>query len=178
MAFRVFASIQLISLMQALPIQAQLKSASEETVSSALILESKQIISSSFSFSDRDDSTGGTRITYMLKEAGMGALMGVLFSFPSGLIANRVSKGEGLGGYGSTVIGMYVGYVIGTSFGVYIGSDEENQHASFLRLLASGVLGAGIAIGIKNVMNLKSYGTVVVILFPIAFPISYVELLE
>ena len=99
---------------------------------------------------------------------------------PGAFIGGALSRNNdnAWSGFAGAVIGGYIGYVVGSSYGVHLVSKEEDPESSFGLTLASGVIGVGVGGAISAITHNGKVGTSVALIFPIAFPILYTELIE
>lgn len=136
-----------------------------------------QLYLNEFYTSSPPDSTNKVcdRIVIIAGEFGFGSLMGVLLSLPAGYLAAGMSNENDLG-YG--LMGMYGGYVIGTSLGVYFVAKKENKNVSFVNTLACGVAGAVIGIYIFHKVDQKGPLSASPMLLPTIASITYVNLID
>ncbi|GEM_PF-6171026 len=127
------------------------------------------------------DSLGQRKVSLLLtisKKIGLGVLMGGLFSLPGGLIGIAINREKGLGELGPGLVGMYTGYLIGSSIGVYLMAKTEKPKVSFLGTLASELIGGAISIGIFQVSNQKGIVTLAPFILPLLTSIIYTELID
>jgi hypothetical protein len=129
--------------------------------------------------SDSGRFIGYDRSMVVLKKAGLGFLLGALFVLPSGFIGGSVFAKEGTwNGFAAAIISGCIGYVVGSSYGVHLVSISENPKSNYWSTLGSGCLGVGFAYAISVIAKNDIVGTSAAIVFPIAFPIIYTELIE
>lgn len=131
-------------------------------------------------FKDRLPNECTSRAVVVLKEVGLGALLGTFFSLPGGLIGAKVSGERGWGAIGPAIIGWYVGYTFGISYGVYLVAKSEKPELTFFETVTSGIIGAGLGICILQASKPVPKGilSLAPIILPLAFPIIYVELIK
>ncbi|MGA3286831.1 MAG: hypothetical protein ABSD46_05360 [Bacteroidota bacterium] len=130
--------------------------------------------------SDSGMSTVLHRSLIVLKKVGIGGLLGTVSMLPGALIGGIISsnKDDAWSGLVGVLIGGYIGYVVGSSYGVHSVSLKENQESNFGLTLLSGFIGVGIGGAISAITHNGKVGTSVAFIFPIAFPIMYTELIE
>jgi hypothetical protein len=130
--------------------------------------------------SDSGKSTGFNRSLIVLKKVGIGGLLGTVFILPGALIGGGIfgNKDEAWGALAGALIGGYVGYIIGSSYGVHLVSVEKNPESNFGLTLLSGFIGVGIGGAISAITHNGKVGTSLAFILPIAFPIMYTELIE
>ncbi|MDF1612693.1 hypothetical protein [Stygiobacter electus] len=129
----------------------------------------------------RLDSLGQRKASIILtvsKKIGLGVLMGGLFSLPGGLVGIAINREKGLGELGPGLVGMYTGYLIGSSLGVYLIAKTEKPEVSFWGTLTSGLIGGAISIGIFQVSNQKGIVTLAPFILPLLTSIIYTELID
>ena len=73
--------------------------------------------------------------------------------------------------------GMYAGFVLGSSLGVYAGGDGQARRISAPATVLSGVIGAGIGICVYMVSEKKGAFNLAPLLLPLVTSIIYVEVL-
>ena len=130
--------------------------------------------------SDSGKSTGFNRSLIVLKKVGIGGLLGTVLILPGALIGGGIfgNKDEVWGALAGALIGGYVGYIIGSSYGVHLVSVEKNPESNFGLTLLSGFIGVGIGGAISAITHNGKVGTSLAFSLPIAFPIMYTELIE
>jgi hypothetical protein len=131
-------------------------------------------------FSDSGKSTGFKRSLIIVKKVGLGGLLGTVFALPGALIGGSISKkDDAWSGLAGALVGGYIGYVFGSSYGVHLVSTNENPKSNFGLTLLSGCLGVGLgAVIISTITDNGKVGTSMAFILPIAFPILYTELIE
>ncbi|MGE5681189.1 MAG: thermonuclease family protein [Bacillota bacterium] len=81
--------------------------------------------------------------------AGTGALSMIPFSLLGGAVGYSLGPGhDGWSGAIGGLIGAYVGFVVGSSTGVYFTAKSYYSEVSYIGTLASGILGSAAGIGI------------------------------
>jgi hypothetical protein len=130
--------------------------------------------------SDNGKSTVFHRSLIVLQKVGIGCLSGAVFMLPGAFIGGTISRNnnDAWSGFAGAVIGGYIGYVVGSSYGVHLVSLEENPENNFGLTLISGFIGVGVSGAISAITHNGKVGTSVALIFPIAFPILYTELIE
>ena len=110
------------------------------------------------------------------KEMIFGTLMGGFFSLPGGVIGTAMGKGDGA--FGTGLIGMYAGYLAGSSLGVYLVAKKDKPNISYWGTLGSGILGGVIGMALLHDSNKNFIGSVAPFVFPLIASIIYAELIE
>jgi predicted membrane protein len=128
---------------------------------------------------DSFSTDGWKAVLRVSGEVVMGGVMGCIVAIPGGLIGYEVTGG-GSWNIEGPLTGAYVGYVLGSSLGVYMIGKQANQNASFLETLAGGIIGAGAALGFVAMMPINHRGVAAIGLpiLPVALSIIFVELIE
>jgi hypothetical protein len=114
----------------------------------------------------------------VLKKVGSGFLLGSVFSLPGALIGGLLFTKNAWSAIAGGIIGSYVGYIYGSSYGVHLVSENYNPESSFGLTLVSGFLSIGGTYLISAITYNEIARTSAFIMFPIAFPIIYTELIE
>ena len=109
-----------------------------------------------------------------LKEAGLGILFGTALGFGVGYLAFELSNKSDMGPLVDGVAVGYIGYIIGTSSGVYLGARSNNIELSYLKTLLSGLVGAGTGIALLYIFTAdQSDGAFSpFVAFPILMPLA------
>jgi hypothetical protein len=128
--------------------------------------------------SDSGRSTGVKRGLVVVEKVGLGGLFGAVFTLPGAFIGAGISGKKEWGAIGAAIIGGYVGYVVGSSYGVHLVTIDENPESSIGLTLASGFVSVGVTYLISTVSNNNAIRGSAAIFLPIAFPIIYTELIE
>ena len=156
------------------------------SVSSALLLHSESndnIVFLQYGTTmsiDSGRSTGVNRGLIIAEKVGLGGLLGASFMLPGALIGNIISrkKDDAWSGLTGVLIGGYIGYVFGSSYGVHLISKNENPESNYGLTLLSGCIGVGIGGAISAITHNGKVGTSLAFTVPIVFPIMYTELIE
>lgn len=119
----------------------------------------------------------GSVVLRICGEVGMAELLGLFFALPSGLIGSRISGNGGWDSFAGAVGGMYVGYVVGTSLGVYLVGKGEKPNSSFWVSLAGGIVGAGLGLEISELSHQRGVGSLAPLILPVTASIVCVELI-
>jgi hypothetical protein len=114
----------------------------------------------------------------IMKEIGLGTLMGGLFSVPGGLIGVSLYKEKDLGAIAYGLLGMYSGYLIGSSLGIYLAAKKEKPDVSFWGIFCSELLGSAIGISSLSISKQSGIAGISVIVIPLLAGIIYAELIE
>ncbi len=101
--------------------------------------------------------------------------MGSAFSVPCGYAAVQISGAKGFEGMAVGIVGMYAGYVVGSSLGVYAGGDGQSRHISELGTIGSGLIGGAVSVLIFAASDQKGIPTVLPLVLPLVVSIIYVE---
>jgi len=130
--------------------------------------------------SDSGKSKVFHRSLVVLQKVGIGCLSGAVFMLPGAFIGGIISKNnnDAWSGVVGAVIGGYIGYVFGSSYGVQLVSLEDNPTSNFGLTLLSGCIGVGIGGAVSAITHNGKVGTSMAFTVPIAFPIMYTELME
>jgi hypothetical protein len=128
--------------------------------------------------SDSSNLVNSNRGWIVVKKVGSGFLLGSVFSFPGALIGAGLFRKDPWSSIGGAIIGGYVGYICGSSYGVHLVSENENPESSFVLTLVSGFLSIGGTYAIYSVTDNSTLRGSALLIFPIAFPIIFTELIE
>jgi hypothetical protein len=109
-------------------------------------------------------------------ETALGLMAGTVLSIPSGYIAVGLSGEEGWGAMGPGIIGMYVGYAVGSSLGVYAGGGGQSRRVSLAGTLGSGLAGAAAGALVFAISGRRGPQLVLPLVLPLVASIIYVEL--
>ncbi len=114
-----------------------------------------------------------------MEEVGLGFIIGSGVSFSLGFIAGKIyGQGDSWSGLGAFVYGASAGYLIGYPYGIYRIAKNENPEISYWEILASELVGLGTGFGINIMTDHKGAGHWTPFVFPLIFPIIYVELVK
>lgn len=116
----------------------------------------------------------------VILEGAAGVVIGTLTSFPAGLLAGQLSGATGLGALGYVLIGMYAGYLVGSSAGIYALSKKFNPDITYFETIGYGALGALGGFGLiyalpKENIGWESYILPLLFAAPITAELIYVN---
>ena len=115
----------------------------------------------------------------ILLETFLSPFMGALFSFPSTIFVGVRAWTGSLGEY--DYLSLYLSYVLGTSTCVYMLADDFNPLTSFWRILASGIIGAGIGTVIiesNGDKDLNGWQSTAIVSLPLLCEVVYANLIN
>jgi hypothetical protein len=120
------------------------------------------------------------RSIVVLEKIGLGGLLGIVAIFPGAMIGGRITekKDETWSAFSGALIGGYLGYMFGSSYGVHLVSLNENPESDYWLILLSGFIGVGIGGAVSAITHNGTVGTWLAFSVPITFPIIYTELIE
>ena len=130
-------------------------------------------------FNEQIVKRSSSRVVAIVKEISLGALIGSGASFSLGFIAGKIyGQGDSWSGLGAFVYGASAGYLIVYHYGIYRIAKNENPEISYWGILASELVGLGTGFGINIMTDHKGAGRWTPFVFPLTFPIIYVELVK
>ncbi len=103
----------------------------------------------------------------------LGPVVGLVVSIPSAFITIGLSGTSGWGAFGYGILGMYIGYVIGTPLGVYAVAEAGNENVSYWETLGYSGLGAAMGIGLTYGMKSWAPSGFSLLILPLACSIIY-----
>lgn len=117
----------------------------------------------------------------MAGQSAAGFASGTLLALPGLVIGNELSKNSNNSDYlSSMAIGMYTGYVLGSSLGVYLMASNDSLGISpnVLLTLSSGLAGALIGVGAYYSTNQKGYTLWIPFVMPLITSVLYVNFID
>jgi hypothetical protein len=120
------------------------------------------------------------RSIVVLAKVGLGGLLGTVAIFPGALIGGKITgkENDAWSALPGVLIGGYLGYMFGSSYGVHLVSLKENPESNYWLTLLSGFIGVGIGGAISAIIHNGTVGLWLAVTVPITFPIIYTELIE
>jgi hypothetical protein len=112
------------------------------------------------------------------KEIGLGTLLGVISILPSGYIGATIASHIGRDEFVPGLIGIYTGYLAGSSLGIYLAAKKDKPDISYWNILVSEVVGGGIGFGILSISDQRGIGSAAPIIIPLLAGIIYAELIK
>jgi hypothetical protein len=129
-------------------------------------------------FIDSGRTVGVDRGLIIVEKVGLGGLLGAVFMLPGAFIGSQISGKKEWGALRAAIIGGYIGYVVGSSYGVHLVAIDENPKSSLGLTLVSGFVSVGVTYLISTISNNNAVRGSAAIFLPIVFPIIYTELIE
>jgi hypothetical protein len=102
-----------------------------------------------------------------IKEFVVGELCGIGLGFVSGIVgASFSSNDDMIGTLGYGLVGAYSGYALGTSLGVYIAGNDEQEKGSYITTLGGCIIFTILGLKSFYLSDQKGFGSVALMLGP------------
>ncbi|MBC8179750.1 hypothetical protein H8E88_01385 [candidate division KSB1 bacterium] len=102
-----------------------------------------------------------------LKEFVVGELCGVGFGLVAGVVGAALAPDDaGIGTLGYGLVGAYSGYALGTSVGVYIAGNDEQEKGSYIATLSGCIICTILGLKSFYLSDQKGFGSVALMLAP------------
>lgn len=106
------------------------------------------------------------RVGKICQEFIVGELYGIGFGLIGAIAVKALSPDDDWGTLANGIAGMYLGYALGTSVGVYTIGDDEKEKGSYLATLSGCIIGALCGVRLFYAFDQKGIGSYALMLGP------------